>query len=100
MNQFAHLFEFTDLGQILVVRDTNDGDDGEGTVPCIKISFTTPDTGLNVMKLLFSDDKEDERDEAFNKLADPAAIYAMMKEQIAKLSGMFVSDVEVDDDDD
>ncbi|UKL14949.1 hypothetical protein hairong_044 [Pseudomonas phage hairong] len=99
MNQFAHLFEFTDLGQILVVRDTNDGDDDHGTVPCIKITFTTPDTGLNVMKLLFADDEDEERDEAFDKLADPVATYDLMKEQVVKLSGAFSSSGKVYADD-
>lgn len=60
---FAKIFESETLGQILVVKDTND--DGD---PCVVVMFDPQLEGLENIKTKFGFDDEDRRDHIFDRV--------------------------------
>ena len=60
---FAKLFESESLGQILVMKDTNDDDD-----PCVTVMFDPQLEGLENIKTKFGFDDEEHRDRIFDRV--------------------------------
>lgn len=90
MKDFAKLFRFDDIGQVLVTLDEAEGDDVSG--PEIKISFIPKGFGVSAVKLAnFGTDK----DEAWNKAEkafdtiDEAFAYKTAKRVIDQFTEMF-----------
>lgn len=93
--KFAKLFEFEDIGQVLVTKDT----DTDSDLPQVIITVQPPDLGLCNITMSFGDPDSDgteateadyqKRDEAFEKLDAEAAHEAAKKfiDSIAALGG-------------
>jgi hypothetical protein len=74
MSKFAKLFEVDEIGQILVMQDTN----GEGS-PAVKVFFEPPNLGVCCISLAFSDDDSgwDKCDKTFSRMDQDMAVEAV-----------------------
>lgn len=90
IKDFAKLFRFNDIGQVLVVLDSSDDETRSG--PELRFSFMTGNEMLGITKLItsFTDDDKgwDDAEKAFAKI-DVDAIRKMIDPVIAQVAGMF-----------
>lgn len=91
MNQFAKLFQYDDIGQVLVVIDQTE--DAEKVGPEIRFSFTAPGLGICAVKMNFPDTEEgwDKAEEIFS-LASEQTSYDVVKPTIDKLAEAMVGE--------
>lgn len=86
MNQFAKLFQYDDIGQVLVVIDQAEG--GKSG-PEVRFSFTAPDFGVCSAKFNFPDTEEGwDKAEKFFAGAVEKTSYEVVKPTIDKFAEM------------
>lgn len=90
MNQFAKLFQYDDIGQVLVVIDQSEG---EKSGPEVRFSFTAPGLGVCSIKFNFPDTEEgwDKAEECFNTASEITS-YEVVRPTIDKFAEAFKVD--------
>lgn len=90
-SQFAKLFEFKDIGQVLVTMESGDES------PELRVQFQPKGLGVCTIKSSFEGDDEDAQWDAVEKafgMMDANRAYSMVKPNIEKFSGMFSGQVD------
>lgn len=88
MERFAHVFDFTDIGQVLILKDTD-----EDQNPAVKIHFTLPNFGVNQNILAFEDNEEgyEGQDRCFEAFSDQAYAHNHVEQLIDQVNKMRLS---------
>lgn len=89
MNKFAKLFEFADIGQVLVLIDQGE------TGPEVRFSFTASGLGVCTVKFNFADTEEGwDKAELLFEQADEAHSHQLLKPEIERLINAFSAEEE------
>lgn len=93
MSQFAKLFQYEDIGQVLVVIDQTEDPGKVG--PEIRFSFSPPNLGVCAVKLNWEDTEEgwNKAEEIFGMTNEEEA-YKVVKPQIDKFADAFGAEQE------
>lgn len=86
MNQFAKLFQYDDIGQVLVIIDQS----VDNVSPEVRFMFTAPGLGVCAIKFNFPDTEEgwDKAEECFSTASEQTA-YEVVRPTIDKFAEAF-----------